>query len=524
MNKLDTSKPRWFSLNKLPFRLFGFGIIMGCHFLILYSPIFSHFNNQTALYDLVAYRQTLLNVGLAVSFFSILLFNKKIPSTLLSEKNARSLNIVSSLLLIVFIILALISAVYNLTNLHLVSFTLIGFALGQITYLWFHLYSETSVNYSFIYLSISMIIAGILGFLGRYLNDTITIALLVGLPIIAAFMYQSSYQGIQVRSLELAERGKVDKRGAIKPLIAITLKLSMLSLIVGILQGVGTQESMNFFSIDSPYASLGATVAGLIILLLTSNIYYRYRLFNKTQLAITIFLISIVLLPFSKGSSLVFISSLVMFAYIYMDLQVLIQTLNLVRTFDVNSAFLIGLNRGILYASFAVGIVLSQFLTDAIANMPHIPFILSSTCIVLMALFLLAVELIELKPAILNEPMFNAEDLDLDVSTTEESSEDSDDGTPSETPVTPSGKLPFRFRVQHTAELYELSPRETEVLFLIAKGRNAEYVQNALQISSHTAKSHISNIYKKLGVHSAQEMLDVLDNQTVDDQGSYLVK
>ncbi|MCL1847454.1 MAG: helix-turn-helix transcriptional regulator [Coriobacteriia bacterium] len=61
------------------------------------------------------------------------------------------------------------------------------------------------------------------------------------------------------------------------------------------------------------------------------------------------------------------------------------------------------------------------------------------------------------------------------------------------------------------AQAYQLSPRESEVFLLLARGRNAEYIQGQLVISLHTAKSHIANIYQKLGVHSIQEMLDLID-------------
>lgn len=70
---------------------------------------------------------------------------------------------------------------------------------------------------------------------------------------------------------------------------------------------------------------------------------------------------------------------------------------------------------------------------------------------------------------------------------------------------------PWRRTCREVAKLYRLSPRETEIFFLIAKGRNAEFVQQKLVISMHTAKTHIANIYHKLGVHSSQEMLSLVE-------------
>lgn len=70
---------------------------------------------------------------------------------------------------------------------------------------------------------------------------------------------------------------------------------------------------------------------------------------------------------------------------------------------------------------------------------------------------------------------------------------------------------PWRSACAEVAKRYRLSKRETQIFHLISKGRNAEYVSNELVISIHTAKTHIANIYQKLGVHSSQEMLDLID-------------
>ncbi len=61
-------------------------------------------------------------------------------------------------------------------------------------------------------------------------------------------------------------------------------------------------------------------------------------------------------------------------------------------------------------------------------------------------------------------------------------------------------------------EQYCLTPREVEVFTLLSKGRNAEYIQNALFISNHTVKTHIYNIYRKMDIHSLQELLDIIDD------------
>lgn len=56
-----------------------------------------------------------------------------------------------------------------------------------------------------------------------------------------------------------------------------------------------------------------------------------------------------------------------------------------------------------------------------------------------------------------------------------------------------------------------LSPREQEVLTILARGRNASYVAKTLCISPDTAKTHIKSIYRKLDVHTQQDLMDEID-------------
>ena len=56
-----------------------------------------------------------------------------------------------------------------------------------------------------------------------------------------------------------------------------------------------------------------------------------------------------------------------------------------------------------------------------------------------------------------------------------------------------------------------LTKREAEVLELWAQGRSVPYIQETLVISASTVSTHTRHIYQKTGVHSRQELLDLLD-------------
>ncbi len=58
---------------------------------------------------------------------------------------------------------------------------------------------------------------------------------------------------------------------------------------------------------------------------------------------------------------------------------------------------------------------------------------------------------------------------------------------------------------------YGLTPRETEVLELLAQGRTVGVIREKLVVSLNTARFHTKNIYAKLGVHSQQELIDLVE-------------
>ncbi|MBX9034902.1 helix-turn-helix transcriptional regulator [Gordonibacter massiliensis (ex Traore et al. 2017)] len=67
------------------------------------------------------------------------------------------------------------------------------------------------------------------------------------------------------------------------------------------------------------------------------------------------------------------------------------------------------------------------------------------------------------------------------------------------------------WRCAKVARLYGLTHREEEVLGCLTKGMTKTQVQEDLCISEGTARTHIQHVYKKLGVHSREEMIDIVE-------------
>lgn len=75
---------------------------------------------------------------------------------------------------------------------------------------------------------------------------------------------------------------------------------------------------------------------------------------------------------------------------------------------------------------------------------------------------------------------------------------------------------PLTARCLQLQERGNLSPREMDVLTLLARGRTAAYIADTFFLSRETVKVHIRHIYEKLGVHSRGELLDLVETTHED--------
>lgn len=74
---------------------------------------------------------------------------------------------------------------------------------------------------------------------------------------------------------------------------------------------------------------------------------------------------------------------------------------------------------------------------------------------------------------------------------------------------------PFRDAVERLTDDFGLTQQEGRVLALCAKGKNARNIAEEMGVSPNTAKSHMRTLYAKLGVHSQQEVIKLVDDEVV---------
>ena len=72
---------------------------------------------------------------------------------------------------------------------------------------------------------------------------------------------------------------------------------------------------------------------------------------------------------------------------------------------------------------------------------------------------------------------------------------------------------PLEARAADLASKYHLTPREHEVVLLLAQGRSAPFIGNELGLATNTVRGYVQEAYAKLDVHSKQELIDLLTSE-----------
>lgn len=66
-------------------------------------------------------------------------------------------------------------------------------------------------------------------------------------------------------------------------------------------------------------------------------------------------------------------------------------------------------------------------------------------------------------------------------------------------------------RCRVLADRFGLTEREAEIFAYLARGRDVQFIEQDLKISRNTVKTHRKNLYRKLGIHTQQDLLSLIE-------------
>ena len=504
-SRLVSSNPK--RLTRLA-RHTGFKLLLAWHFIVLFTPQFAA-PEAEVFDDFVFARQLTLYLSLALCFLVLGFVRRRLSET--SKPGSRALLHGSVGLLSVLATSAAI-AVSTIEGvpmgLCLITIAVLGCCEAASIHLWIHYLVETGSSRQRRSLIADMVSGAVIAFFTLSLNEPLSYVVVAVIPGLAAFSLliicsSGHTQAVEPRVVIPAQAQRMlNKRFVRNHLPSVVFALTF-----GLLQGTFIEIDILFFMATSPLVLLGVLVSGLIMYVINERTCSYEDIDTMHRFSLILLVLGVLGISFLREFSPVYLSKASFLAgFVLFDFGALVLSMNMTWRAGFNKAYLINTGRSMVYIGFALGLTIG-FVCCRFFDESYNSLLISTFSGVAVAL-LVATILMRLYKTVPAELVL------IDEATRAVAPHSRGVGIRGDFCNAESGEIPKKTWQETCAEvarIYRLSPRETEVFMLLGKGRNAEYIQTQLVISLHTAKSHIANIYQKLGVHSIQEMLDLIE-------------
>jgi|GEM_PF-2939462 len=236
-------------------------------------------------------------------------------------------------------------------------------------------------------------------------------------------------------------------------------------------------------------------LAGLIIALFYRDLHSDLGSVSKRILAL---IMTLSLVPFLfVGSTGQLVCVCFLFTAGIVNLILIVDSILETSRFNQISPFwIVGLEGSMLFSGVILSLIVSTILMTLFANGFEI------------TLFVFVCSAAILQININNQayPLFKMVDVDISDIESEENSL-----TELEPEIAVDYSASWRKRLDAIAEDYHLSLRQKEIMELLVMGRDLNYITTRLGISRSTAKTHLSNLYRRMDLHSKQELLDLME-------------
>lgn len=213
------------------------------------------------------------------------------------------------------------------------------------------------------------------------------------------------------------------------------------------------------------------------------------RRMSSFRLLFPVLIVALIPMSFLQGPAAASCNMLLLGCYVFFEALDIELALDIARTRKAPRLYLVGLTQACLYIGLLIGHAIGLAVTSS-GVMDYA--MLSMAALALVVLLAVIITFAPLSP--LAEPVIKR-------------SESADADEESDTNDT------WQAHCERVAKDAGLSARETEVFMLLAKGRGVEHIQNKLCISGHTVRTHVYNIYRKMGINSREELLDAVEQE-----------
>lgn len=510
----------------------GFVLMLAWHYLVLFSSVFGDLGNGNT-YDYIFIRQLVLFLSLAVTFGVVWLFGK------LRDRNEWNLfatpNVVYAAGLFAFVSSCLYAASTSAINVpvsvDLLIFAVVGASEGWLMCLWLRCFIECRGEKFAMSFAVDMMGGGLLAFLICCFQWPIGPIAAAVAPLLSSLvlarekrLIRNAERDAQAAALEAAEESETQaideaadpdvaeapakRRRVTRSSWVMTAFAMIYALVFGCMMGTYVVADEPILMASNAVVLLGVVLAGAVIAWLPSDLSSLERIDSIHRVSLIMFVMGAVSASLSPGDSVMFMIAqiAILAGFNLFDFGVLVFEITSRHDENCKTRRIVSHTRPVVYLSLAAGLFASYVVMSSMPE-DRIVFalmIVSGVSVVALVTTVL-VPFHSFHPAAVSAtdgeshlvtPMLGVVAA-AGVTTADQPSDD--------------WESPWRRACNDIARQYQLSPREKEIFFLVAKGRNADYIQQELVISTHTVKTHIANIYRKLDVHSSQELLDLVE-------------
>lgn len=556
-----------FLIEKKTAKMLGFKTLLAWHYLVLFTPLFIG-DPEGGFFPFFFERQLTLYLALAVSFGLLALVgnrmlhkNKTMPSPVLLGA-ACALGAIASAV-----------AVFGVgpadALVRIAVTAALGFSEALLMFLWLRYYAVAAGEFVYRSFAVDMMCGGLIAFLICVLQYPFSCIAAVALPLVAGASLVFNWQSVepQQQPPTPCRSAMPSDKEVLRHFLKTVLPTVVYGFVFGLLQGGYILNEVALLMAYDPIVLLGILVCGVLIFAIPEDPGGNSDIDTMHRLSLLLFVLGIVSLSFLSTSVHQVVAETAIFAgFNLFDFGAMILALGMSKRLYTRGLLFIEGGRALTYLSLALGILSGEQLMLLANGDPMTLYTISGIAIALLVITTLTpfreTEKLDARLAIASfersaGPILRTrfcancpeaaeagrsdgaraprqDDAEAesgaagsapdaaDVAARASGSGSAGEGDAAVQDASGPARVeprdgaqrdtPWRRTCNEVARIYKLSPRETEIFLLIAKARNAEYVQQKLVISTHTAKTHIANIYHKLGVHSSQEMLSLVED------------
>jgi DNA-binding CsgD family transcriptional regulator len=293
--------------------------------------------------------------------------------------------------------------------------------------------------------------------------------------------------------------------------VKLTLSIVIFSLLCRMFDGLiyNYSDPFSFFGDSSIFALVIVGASFLLLVLLLKD---KFNLTLTYRLSLPIMVAGFVAIALFSDTQAALSILLINIGYNFFDILIWVILVVIVVNRGMHPLRVFGLGVAFMFAGMALGYFVGDVINSLIVSGATQITVVAMLC----TLSLVVVAFLVVPEGAITRALHvsHSDETDSDSDSGQEDAEGrakEDAGDGEGNGGTSEHKTKFDANCELVAEAYGLTPREQEVLSLLAYGRTLSIIARDLTIATGTARSHMEKIYRKLGVHKQQELIDLVE-------------